>query len=146
MAYLTQQKFSYRTKIIYYIQLKNTFDEDICKVTLVMGDEEITIDGLRDTGNDLREPVTGKPVSIVEKDILREYYKDNYQEIKGLYVIPFNSVGKSNGILYGVKIEKLIIESKSKKFIKNNTIVAAYDGKLSVGDKYEMILHRELFL
>ena len=55
-------------------------------------------------------------------------------------VVPYNSVGKSHGIMEAFVADKMIIGNKEI----DNTIIGIHEGKLSQNRQYNMILHPEL--
>ena len=79
----------------------------MCHVTLVHGAESIRVTALIDSGNSLIEPISGKPVSIIEKDAFDRLWKkvpDYYR------AVPFHSIGKKRGVLKGYLIPEIQIE------------------------------------
>ncbi len=79
---------------------------------------------LRDTGNNLCDPVTGQQVLIVGADIAWDILDLTPRElsdplstlkkgrIPGLRLIPFRTVGKSSGMLLAVKMDKVMIDGQ----------------------------------
>lgn len=107
----------------------------IAKIT--EGSQTICVRGLKDTGNHLIEPITKKPVSVIEKDKLNHLMS---AESKILYV-PFQSVGKNNGIMEACVVEQMEIEGIKYR----NAVVGLFEGKLSAKNEYNIILHPKLF-
>lgn len=68
-----------------------------CQVTLIKSGEKIILNAFVDSGNSLVEPISKKPVCIVDGDALKE---SNILEMKCFRAIPYHSVGK-NGLLPG---------------------------------------------
>jgi len=89
------------------IQLKGKTYEIKCKV---------------DSGMNVKEPFSGSSVIIIEKDVIN--ISINQNEMR---VIPFKSLGKS-GLIYGFKIDKLIIDNKE---INEEVYTAIYNGVFS---------------
>lgn len=134
------------------------------KVKITLNDKSILLDALVDTGNMLKEPITGDSVIIVEKnalytilpnDILKnidkilggdfngisEEIKDEY--MKRLKIIPFSSLGKQNGMLIGIKPQKIeIIDEQIET--KNNAIIGIYNKSLTKRGEYNAIIGPEL--
>lgn len=108
----------------------------IFDLKIVVSGSEIDILALPDTGNSLVEPITKKPVSVIEKECLCNIDKNNLRYI----VVPYNSVGKSHGIMDAFIADKMIIGDKEI----NNTIIGIHEGKLSQSGQYNMILHPDL--
>lgn len=111
--------------------------ENLYSVTLVVGNHKIKTKGLRDTGNQLIEPLTGKPVFIVELGLLQNVETANLKPV----FIPFNSVGKEHGIMNGFIGDLINIEGH----IIEKPIIGIHKGKLSQGNKYNMILPPNIF-
>lgn len=82
---------------------KNT----ICKATLCRKGASMTVTSLIDSGNSLVEPISGKPVSVVEERVLRGLWKDSVQ---GFRAIPYHSIGKKHGIMEGYLLPELWLE------------------------------------
>ena len=95
---------------------------------------------LLDTGNSLTEPTTGKKVTVVEKNIISSF---NDVKVDKIYIIPYKSLGKENGILYGIQVDELIIRYEKYQKTLDNAIVGIYNGKLSRDNRYNAILHSE---
>lgn len=114
-----------------------------------------------DTGNMLREPITNTPVIIVEHtllygtvpkqilnnidEILLGNLENIDEEIKGKYLsklkfIPFSSIGKSNGMLLGIKADKLIIKNEEETKEIDKIILAIYNKSLTKRGEYRALL------
>lgn len=91
-------------------------NEMFCNVRIGYKEKEMTLRAIIDSGNLLREPITGASVVVIEKekleDIIEKEILDNLQNIiSGEYelindeyisrfrLIPFSSLGKQNGML-----------------------------------------------
>lgn len=114
----------------------------LCGVTLKVGKEIEVTRGIVDTGNQLYEPITGRPVCIADKVLLERYINQNL--LRGFCVIPYHSIGKTKGILKGYEIEELRIEWKDIQIRQKNVIVAVSEEGVSASNQYQMILHPKL--
>ena len=95
-----------------------------------------------DTGNLLKDPITGTPVIVVEKQSLKEIieeeilnqiegilegkyidtkYTENY--ISKFRLIPFSSLGKQNGMLIGFKPDEVKIKFDDTEIKKTNVLI-----------------------
>ena len=110
---------------------------NIYKVSVVLGSKEIELKALRDTGNSLVEPMTGKPVSIVEKNAVNQFKNETIKYL----LVPYNSVGKKHGLLEAFIADKISVNGIEIE----KAIIGIYNGKLSQNNKYEMILNPNLF-
>jgi len=107
---------------------KKATEDNLRRVTLVQGNNQITVRALLDSGNSLTEPISGKPVSIVEKDILSNLWPEN----PSLYrAIPYSSIGKKRGILKGYLVPEIRIEIGGVIKICPNAYVAVCEEYLT---------------
>ncbi len=87
-------------------------------VLLIWENQKERILALRDTGNTLRDPVTGEPVLVAGPSVAQRMLGLTEEElstpaktlvdgkIKGLRLIPYRSVGQSNGMLLAVRVPR----------------------------------------
>ncbi len=130
-------------------------------ITLHKNNINVTLNALLDTGNNLKEPITKKPVIIAEfialkpilpeklKEIFYEKQEDNLNKLLELghnadiRLIPFKSVGKKNGLLIGTKIDMIEIHTENKIILKD-VIVAISNFNLCNDNFYNALLNPEL--
>ncbi len=108
---------------------------------------------LLDTGNLLREPYTGKPVMIVEKNALKnvideELFNDLEKMLKGgeiipdgMFLIPYRSLGNSLGFLLGIKPDFVTLKKNGKKFC--NVVIGICNENISETKSYSGIFGLE---
>lgn len=114
----------------------------VYQVKLTENGEEIVVKALFDTGNLLSDPLSGKPVSVMEDTgEIRKWMKKYPQKYR---VIPYRSVGNEHGILEGIVVDELLIQRDEEQVIQRGTIVAVYEGKLSKNGDFRMILNHSL--
>ena len=102
----------------------------------------VEVMALIDTGNGLTEPISKKPVAILEEN---EWKKLKiWMKPEKYKIIPYHSIGKERGMLEGYEIDALEIKSDAgdKRFDK--VIIAIFKGKISQKGSYQMILPPEL--
>lgn len=116
------------------------YKEKIYEVVIKLKGKEKRIKALLDTGNSLLEPTTGKKVTIVEKETISNF-KD--VQIDKIFIIPYRSLGRENGVLYGIQVDELIINCEKNQKIVEKAIIGIYNGKLSKDNRYNAILHSE---
>ena len=91
--------------------------------------------GYIDSGNTLKDPLSKKPVIIVEKNIIEKIV--DVEKLMGgdenlkIRLIPFKSIGKQNGMLIGIKPQYIKIKYNENQVKTNNVIVGIYDKKIS---------------
>lgn len=124
-----------------------------CNVKLCERENKKVITAIIDTGNFLKDPITKIPVIVAEinsldglfpSEILHNASKiinggdiDLGEYASKIRVIPFKSLGKDNGLLLGIKIDKAYIEYQDNVYEIKNIIVGIYNGNLSRSGKYE---------
>jgi len=129
--------------VVYLRYCKRKDTEDVyCDVEILSGGKKIQVRALYDTGNILREPVSGKPVSIVEKALMEE--AGGLEQNNDCTYIPFHSIGEENGVLMGIEVDGLKIWKRDECIERYCEMVALYDGQLSTDGRFRMILHQEL--
>ncbi|MDE5698490.1 MAG: sigma-E processing peptidase SpoIIGA [Lachnospiraceae bacterium] len=111
-------------------------------VTLSEAGENVVCRALFDTGNLLTDPVSGKPVSVVEEtDTMKRWLEQYPQKYK---IIPYQSVGEEHGVLEGIVVDELVIQKEEEQVVKRGAVVAFYKGKLSKNGDFQMILNHSL--
>lgn len=114
----------------------------IWEVLLCNGEEEIAVKALVDTGNSLKEPISGKPVSIIDRESLKLLQGVNVPE--RYRAIPYHSVGREHGIMEGYEIPEMIISEDGEKLRWQKIMVGISENAVSAEGKYQMILHPDL--
>lgn len=120
-------------------------EDELYSVELYIEEEPIVCKGFMDTGNSLRDPISGKPVIVVDEKLL-EKELDQLKELhpNRIRVIPYSSVGKQNGLLFGIRLKKIII-SNSNDCICNHEVIAALSNQgFANRETYQVLLHTDL--
>lgn len=128
-----------------------------CQVTIFLKEKTKTIKAFIDTGNLLKDPISGMPVMIVEwvelegiipkeillhiNEILEGKNTDILSQISTEHslkfrLIPFSSLGKQNGLLLGFLADKLEIEINESKKKLSNIIIGIYEKSLTKNGAY----------
>lgn len=144
--------------IISFKSIKNKLSKKdmLCNISIVLEEGKVDVNAIIDTGNFLKEPLTGKPVIIVEKDVLKNVISvnilENMQEIingtkeleekyiSKIRLIPFSALGTENGLLLGIKPENFYISYQGKIVENKKVIVGIYNKKLSRNNKYKALV------
>ena len=108
-----------------------------------MNGHRTVVKALLDTGNRLYEPLTGKPVCLVEYGCLKTCLKNGSERPK-VRAIPYHSIGANHGMLVGVTADKLIFQSQRRKYEQSGCIVGIYPGKLSKSGEFHAIVHPDI--
>ncbi len=138
------------------VKTRMTKNELIYDMVIKIKDKELTTKVMLDTGNMLKDPISNMPVVLVEKSILypilpkellensknilggdfkeNEYINNEYRT--RLRIIPFTSVGKQNGMMLGIKVDKIKIITDVDEVINDNAIICVYEKEFSKRKKY----------
>lgn len=143
------------------VKTKFSKKDMIFDVQVVINEKIVKVKALLDTGNLLKDPITGFPVIVVEHKSLRgvipEKILNNLDNILGgdideltkdeqfsktisrFRMIPFSSLGKQNGLLFGIKADSvnIILDEKIDKV--NNAIIGIYDKSFTKNGAYTAI-------
>lgn len=110
---------------------------------LFLGEKAVSLKGLLDTGNQLREPVTGKAVHIAHKEALSLLRLDREDIFK--FLVPYHAVGTESGMLTAVRIDRMELTSQDGHCITiERPLIGLYEGRLSTENEYQLILHTEI--
>lgn len=135
---------------------KNTF----FNIQLYYKNQSITVKALLDSGNMLKDPISQTPVIIVERESLSKIIPEkvlNYIEniiggdetenkydiqeyLSKIRMVPFMSLGKENGMLIGIRLDKIKIKTEDIDIQKENIIVGIYEKKLTKDNKYNALI------
>lgn len=124
-------------------------------VTLQKGTKKILLKGLLDSGNQLTDPLTDRPVHITDyNEICRLLSEAEIQELDGFLdmelcgqgdalfrYIPYHSVGEGRGILPAITLDSMEIKHGESAWNTKRVLVAVSRRAVSSGGKYQMILH-----
>lgn len=125
-------------------------------VRLKMGNRETREPAFLDTGNHLREPISGKPVILIDMDLAGELLDDEVREAiyifyetgqlnrTGIRLIPYHSVGKNNGMLAGVFLDCLQIENEGNNIEVAKPCIAVCREPIFAEKAYRILLNPEL--
>ena len=136
------------------VKSRVTKNEIIYKVIVKFDEKELETNVMLDTGNMLKDPISGEAVVLIEKqklyEIMPKNLLDNIEKVLGgefkeeqevkyrtrLRIIPFTSVGKQNGMMLGIKVDEVKIITDVDEIINQNVIVCVYDKTFSKSRKY----------
>lgn len=91
------------------------------------GERSVRLTALRDTGNTLKDPVTGEQVLVAGADVGAELLGLTEEQLRrpvetlssgavtGLRLIPYRAVGQSGGLLLAVRLDRAVIGGRESK-------------------------------
>ena len=113
------------------------------KLQIYLNGQRIVVKALLDTGNRLYEPLTGKPVCLVEYGRLKACLRSR-SKLPKLRAIPYHSVGEKHGVLLGITADKLIFKNHRQKYEQSGCIIGIYPGNLSESGGFHAIVHPDI--
>lgn len=147
------------------VKSKITKKDMYCDILVKINNKDIKVKAMIDTGNFLKDPLTQKPVIVVERNSLYEALPkqilnnlDNVlggdlekipEEIQKKYLpklkfIPFSSLGKQNGMLIGIKSEKVKIYYEDNQIDKEDVVIGIYNKSLTKKGEYKALIGIEM--
>lgn len=136
-----------------------------CNILVKINGHDINVKTMIDTGNLLKDPLTQKPVLIIEKNslynVLPKQILNNLENILGgdlekipeeiqkeylpkLKFIPFSSLGKQNGMIIGIRSEEIKILYEDNEIKKKDVVIGIYDKSLTKRGEYEALIGIEM--
>lgn len=149
--------------ILRFLTYQKQMSKEIYEVWLTKNQACVHTSGLVDTGNCLFDPITGKPVIVIEMSLMEEVLDPSlYRDLKTIVkfedasyhisaenatkirLIPFQSIGKKRGILPAIVLDEVEIRKDTQFLCSKKVIAALYDDALSQSKEYQVILHKSL--
>ncbi|WP_082881506.1 sigma-E processing peptidase SpoIIGA [Lederbergia galactosidilytica] len=143
---------------------KTSIQYDILyNVHILINGIELELKGLIDSGNQLYDPISKKPVMIVSieavQDNLPQELNDVADSQNDLYVssaslptewthimrlIPAKTLGKNNQLLCAFRPEKVVIQEKNGREIEKEVLIVFTTQQLSGDGMFQCILHPQM--
>lgn len=138
--------------------------ENIFKIPVLIrtDSKQVKVDALLDTGNQLEDPMTGHPVIVVEYSLLKPLLPmrlhpffeadgdaDIWEILSSLSgcgaasrfsAIPFQSLGKTKGLLLGYRPDEILLEQHGRKPCAVKAVLAIYRKSLFPGGSCQALL------
>ncbi|HHV72711.1 MAG TPA: sigma-E processing peptidase SpoIIGA [Clostridia bacterium] len=138
-------------------------------LTISFGERVVSLQGLLDTGNSLKDPLSSFPVIIVEYHSIKNLFPVELQSIfeqfrnienlnqildltkeelwlSRLRFIPYSSVGKAKGMMLGFKPDEVSINCNDQIIRVKEVIIAVCNRQLSSKGDYSALLHPALVM
>lgn len=143
------------------IKTKINSKDMYCKIKVFIDEKVIQTIAMIDTGNLAKEPITNRPVVIIENNLLEEILpkeicnnvenilSGNLDGVPEKYIprlrcIPFSSLGKQNGMLLGIKADGIEVDFEEEKKCSKDVIIGVYDKSLTKKGEYRALIGLEL--
>lgn len=134
-----------RAAIWLYRQQKRHRDH-YCDVTLYAKDKSKKVRGLYDTGNQLKDPLSGKPVSVIDAAVVENLFASppEYNETLKPHYVPYRAVGTDRGVLLTITIESMTVDINGVRQTITAPVLALSREKVSFTQHYQLILNPNL--
>lgn len=145
------------------LEAKKIFYDQIVEVAIIIENQKATLKGLIDSGNQLHDPITNKPVMIVETEKIKDLLPENIFRIisrknpldalsqtvetdwvERLRIIPYRAVGRDHQFLLAIKADQLIIQLKEEKLMVFHPLIGLEPMALSSEGDYQCIIHPKM--
>jgi len=135
-------------------------------IEIRFGDIQFEVNALIDTGNRLKDPLTGLPVILLEYNAAAKFLPEEVRRafmafdagdlgliselladstwLARFRVIPFVSVGEERGLLPGFRADEILISDGTRNFKTKNVVVGIHVSKLSNEGAFSALLHPDI--
>lgn len=118
-------------------------DKKYYTVLIKYHEKEVLVNALYDTGNLLRDPVTGKYVHIVDKATIRQLMVEEQGKSAsnyGVRLIPYRTIAKS-GLIPVLAMTEMCVSNGVDGFVLKAPLVGISNETISSDGRYHMILN-----
>jgi stage II sporulation protein GA (sporulation sigma-E factor processing peptidase) len=147
------------------VQRHRMTNQALYRVHATIGDQSVSFTGLADTGNQLRDPLTRKPVCLVDAAVMklllpspiREAIEDGGDLFAALdqcadssiadriSLVPYRGAGGRQQIALAVRPDKMEIELSGRRYaVSVPCLLALHADPLSLEGRFQSILHIEV--
>ncbi|WP_235715239.1 sigma-E processing peptidase SpoIIGA [Halalkalibacter wakoensis] len=146
------------------IEMKKIQYDQIVDVDITVAQYTFRTRGLIDSGNQLSDPITKKPVMIIEAKLLNPYFSEeviqhvmHFHEhanddgvetslMERVSIIPYQVIGQSQPFITGLRPDKVRIYHQGEQFETKNVLLGLQDKELSPDGVFTCIIHPKLVL
>lgn len=127
--------------LLYFDTNRRRAKQYIYPIEIETASRVIRTTGLLDTGNQLLEPITQKPVCVIEDTLMKELIGGDIAQSK-CYVIPYKAIGTSQGMMAGLVVDRIrIYGPRGKVYETPQGMLGLSAQQLSENGSYHLIIH-----
>ena len=133
--------------------------QQLAEVEIILGEHCFKMNGLVDSGNQLKDPITRVPVMIMEAGILEEAFGQEvvrtitHLDTNGtsditrhwlqerLRIIPFRAVGQSAPYISAIKPDEVRVRFQNQLYCTSHVLIGVQSIQLSPEGLYQAIVH-----
>lgn len=151
----------------FFKEIKQRVEKSNFKRTIVIniGEKTKSIQAFVDTGNELSEPMTGKPVVVVNmesiKSLLNEelyhnilmFYENKETNLEKLFnensnynlrLIRYHTISSKGDMMICIKPDAIVVKNSGESFIAADALIGLYPKKISRNDDYDALLFNKI--
>ncbi|MEF9942191.1 MAG: sigma-E processing peptidase SpoIIGA [Lachnospiraceae bacterium] len=113
-----------------------------CKVQLYFNEHSFQVTAIIDTGNSLEDPLTNRPVCIIDKHTARQLISE--AELDSMRCIHYHTIGKTQGELPVFQLNKMCVV-KEQEYWVYEPVIGVCEESISTTEEYQMILNPNIF-
>ncbi|RLL45241.1 sigma-E processing peptidase SpoIIGA [Oceanobacillus piezotolerans] len=144
-----------------HVSEKIRYDQ-LCSVTIQIKDNSYSTNGYIDSGNQLLDPLTKKPVIICDQSFLSNWFTEeewskvklahdtlNIDEIPNewqhlIQIVPYQGVQGNNMFLFTIRPEKLIVTYGEQQIMTKKVLIGIQFAELVKDNRYHCLLHPQI--
>lgn len=130
-------------QVIKTVANKKFYRQHRYTVCILLGEIQLQAEAFLDTGNGLRDPISGKSVAVADEKLWQRMEEHGLLQEERFCVIPYEAVG-GGGILEAVRVDALHIGDRRIK----GCVIAKGDRAVDLGEKEatgcELLLSRDM--
>jgi stage II sporulation protein GA (sporulation sigma-E factor processing peptidase) len=136
--------------------------DQLCRVTIQLKGKRFSTDGYIDSGNQLVDPFSRKPVIICDQKFLSNWFTErewsllksaqenlDFETIPEgwqgkMHIVPYQGVGGNRTFMIVIKPESLLLSYDSKEITTNKILIGLQFGELAADGSYHCLLHPQI--
>ena len=136
--------------------------DQLYPVTIKLKNKSYSTTGYIDSGNQLVDPISKKPVIICDELFLKQWFSDNDWEMlkashteldftkipkeweRLIHIIPFHGVEGKSSFLIAIRPDSLVIQYDSKKITTNKVLIGIQFAQLTKDGSYHCLIQPQI--
>ncbi|GAA0445815.1 sigma-E processing peptidase SpoIIGA [Lentibacillus halophilus] len=136
--------------------------DQLCPISIQIKEWEHATTAYIDSGNQLTDPLTKKPVIICDQHFLKQWFTENdwhalktahetldFEELpikweKKCQIVPYQGVDGNRTFMLALKPDKIVIEYDDKEIVTHKALIGIQFAALSKDQSYHCLLHPQL--
>ncbi|MFD1038072.1 sigma-E processing peptidase SpoIIGA [Virgibacillus byunsanensis] len=136
--------------------------EQLCPITIQVNNISFSTTGYIDSGNQLVDPLTKKPVIVCDEEFLKNWFSEtdwkllevankelNFEDLpneweKRIHIIPFQGVEGKSMFMLAIKPDRLVVYHNNEKMITSKVLIGIQFGQLTKDQSYHCLLHPQI--